>query len=72
MRDSVYAPLTWSKMRSSQGVLGENGPTRPNVSQMGNVRPTCRRSSGASGAAGTKQRAVRKARTCHHQAAVFR
>ena len=33
--------LTWSKMRSSQGFWGENGPTRPNVSQMGSVRPTC-------------------------------
>ena len=35
--------LAWSKMRSSQGVLGVKGPTRPNVSQMGSVRPTCRK-----------------------------
>ena len=43
------AGRTWSKMRSSQGVAGVKGPTRPKVSQMGRVRPTCQPHSGFQG-----------------------
>ena len=38
--DNSSESRTWSKMRSSQGVAGVKGGVRPQVFQMGSVRPT--------------------------------